>query len=167
MIRLTLLLCASLYIGLMVLGQDNGQKRYGLMLADPSAIPDPAPAEPERSVFIPVRTVMQPTPVLASAPAPSTTQAPPEPQATLTAAASPEPPQPEVLAPDGAIFVAATGANVRSGPGKAYGVLDSLTAGEQVLVIADDNPTDGWARIRLEGDGVEGYVAERLLTALP
>ncbi len=166
MIRLTLLLCAGLYLGFMVLGEDRGQKRYGLMLANQAPQPEPVvaePAQPERVVFIPAQTVMEPTEVTAPAPQP---QAAPEPQVELVAAPVPEPlPEPEMT--EGALFVATTGANVRSGPGKAYGVLDSLAAGEQVLVVADDNPTDGWARIRLEGDGIDGYVAERLLTAAP
>lgn len=174
MIRLTLLLCAGLYFGFLVLGEDHGQKRHALMLAEAPPAPEPAAPEapaplPEAVVFIPAKTVMEPTPVVvAAAPAviaPSEPAASPEPQVEL--AAAPETPAPEPPALDGALFVATTGANVRSGPGKSYGVLDSLAAGEQVLVVADDNPTDGWLRIRLEGDGVEGYVAERLLTALP
>ena len=154
----------------MVLGEDRGQKRYGLMLADQAPQPEPVvaepvvaePAETERVVFIRAQTVMKPTEVTAPAPQP---QAAPEPQIELVAAPAANLPAP--LIEDGALFVATTGANVRSGPGKSYGVLDSLAAGEQVLVVADDNPADGWARIRLEGDGVDGYVAERLLTAAP
>lgn len=170
MIRLTLLLCAGLYLGFMVLGEDRGQKRYGLMLAEQAPLPEPAlpkpalaePTQTEHVVFIPAQTVMKPTEVTAPAPQP---QAALEPQVELTSAPAAQLPSPEIE--DGALFVASTGANVRSGPGKSYGVLESLAAGEQVLVVADDNPTDGWARIRLEGDGVDGYVAERLLTAAP
>jgi hypothetical protein len=45
--------------------------------------------------------------------------------------------------------------------------LGSLPQGEQVLVVIEDMPVDGWSRVRLEGDGVEGYIATRLLSELP
>ena len=41
-------------------------------------------------------------------------------------------------------------------------VLGRLVRGEAVTGAAVG--TDGWARIRIEGDGVEGYVASRYLT---
>ena len=139
----------------MILGQDHGQKRYGLMLADqqpPVSAPEPPVDQPaERVVFIPAPTVMKPAPVEA-------------PVVTKVAADSAAPlPEPEVAG--GTLFtVAASTANVREGPGKAFGVLGSLARGEQVLVVQEANPTKGWSRVRLEGDGMEGYVATRLLS---
>ena len=155
MIRLVLLLCAGLYFGLMVLGEDRGQKRYGLMLADQQpreTVAAVVAADPV--VFIPAQTVMEPT-------APETPVAA-EPAAVAEAA--PEAlPEPEV--PGGQLLtVATTTANVRAGPGKSFGVVGSLDRGEQVLVVAEENPVDGWSRVRLEGDGIEGYVATRLLS---
>jgi uncharacterized protein YgiM (DUF1202 family) len=41
-------------------------------------------------------------------------------------------------------------------------VAGRLTRGEAVTVVADAG--DGWLRIRIEGDGLEGFVAARLLT---
>ena len=61
--------------------------------------------------------------------------------------------------------VSADQANVRDGPGKGFSVLGRLTKGEQVLVVLEDNPAEGWSKVRLEGDGIEGYIATRLLTA--
>lgn len=179
MIRLVLLLCVGLYLSLMILGQDHGQVRYGLMPApEQPAAPEPVRAAPEPvlvasepSVFIPAQTVMEPA-------VPQT----PETEVTVQAASVvaapdvvgvtvPEPTpeiQPEPEIPGGKLFfVSATGANVREGPGTDYGVLGSLAQGEQVLVVIEDTPVDGWSRVRLEGDGGEGYIATRLLSELP
>ena len=150
MIRLVLLLCAGLYLALMVLGQDNGQKRYGLMLADetpPVVVAAPPPAQPDSIVFIPAKTVMKP-PVV-------------KPPVVVEVAE----PLPEPQVPGGRLLtVSATAANVRQGPGTTFGVVGSLTRGEQVLVVEDEAPIEGWSRVRLEGDGIEGYIATRLLT---
>jgi uncharacterized protein YgiM (DUF1202 family) len=59
-------------------------------------------------------------------------------------------------------WVQASAINVREGPGTGYGVAGRLTRGEAVTVVADAG--DGWLRIRIEGDGLEGFVAARLLT---
>ena len=33
-----------------------------------------------------------------------------------------------------------------------------------VLVLVEGEGRDGWSLVRVEGDGVEGYIASRLLT---
>lgn len=174
MIRLVLLLCAGLYFGLLVLGEDHGQKRYGLMLADqqpePTAKAQPVEAATE-VVFIPAQTVMKPVEVAATpetavpeivvaAPA---VEAAPAPEVTLTSAdTSTALPEPEIQG--GKLFtVASRQVNVRQGPGTDTAIVGSLNKGEQVLVVLDDNPVEGWSRVQLEGDGVEGYIATRLL----
>ena len=174
MIRLVLILCGGLYFGLLILGEDHGQKRYGLMLADqqPKATPSPQPA-PEvvkDVVYIPARTVMEPTKV-AAAPVeppvepPAVSSAAPLLTATDTAAPAALP-EPDI--PGGTLFtVASRQVNVRQGPGKSFAVVGSLTKGEQVLVVLEENPVKGWSRVRLEGDGMEGYIASSLLTPAP
>ncbi|MEO8243265.1 MAG: SH3 domain-containing protein [bacterium] len=162
MIRLTLLLCAGLYVGLMVLGEDHGQRRYGLMMADklkPSAEVQ-AEAEPVAVMFVPAQPVMKPVVAPAEAPVaqPSDVLAPTLVSATPDTAL----PAPEV--PGGVLYtVTANIANVRSGPGIDFGVVGSVTHDEEVLVVAEDNAVDGWSRILVEGDGTDGYVATRLL----
>ncbi|WP_415184895.1 SH3 domain-containing protein [Phaeovulum sp.] len=52
--------------------------------------------------------------------------------------------------------------NVRAGPSTGHSVVDRLTRGDEALVISD--PTAEWVQIRIEGDGVDGWVARRLLT---
>lgn len=61
--------------------------------------------------------------------------------------------------------VDATALNVRSGPSTGHGVLDRLTRGEEVLVLSDNGA--GWLQIRIEGDGVEGWVSRKLLRPAP
>ena len=60
--------------------------------------------------------------------------------------------------------VGARSANVRSGPDTDCDVVSRLTRGESVLVVAEGDGPDGWSLIRIEGDGVEGYIATRLLS---
>lgn len=52
-------------------------------------------------------------------------------------------------------------ANVRGGPSTAHAVVARVTRGEEVEIVAT---ADGWAHIRIQGDGVDGWIAERLLT---
>jgi hypothetical protein len=150
MFRLTFLLCASLFVALLIGGQDRGQTRFGLRPQPaPQAVaqitPAPAPAEPVAEVvpaaFVPATPVMQPRPTSA--------------------------PMAEVQAevPVGRVAIVNTrSANVRGGPGKDHDVVARLTRGEEVLVVVEADAPDGWALVRIEGDGVEGYVAARLLS---
>ena len=165
MIRLIFLLCGGLYLGLLVLGQDHGQKRYGLMMADQqptAALPLQVAADPVKQVvFIPAQTVMEPAKVIAVVAKPAETE-PALTETAITAAL----PEPEIAGGD-LFIVAAKQVNVREGPGKTYSVVGSLTRGEQVLVVLEDSPIAGWSRVRLEGDGIEGYIATRLLTPAP
>ncbi|GGL70892.1 SH3 domain-containing protein [Wenxinia marina] len=52
--------------------------------------------------------------------------------------------------------------NVRSGPSTGDGVVGQLTRGEEVTLVSSNG--SGWALVRLEGDGLEGWVADRFLT---
>jgi uncharacterized protein YgiM (DUF1202 family) len=57
--------------------------------------------------------------------------------------------------------VSANALNVRSGPSTDNSAVDRIRKGEQVLVIAQKS---GWAHIKIEGDGIDGWVASRFLT---
>lgn len=57
--------------------------------------------------------------------------------------------------------VTAKRVNVRSGPSTDFEVLDQVVRGEITMVISD--PNSEWVKIRIEGDGVEGYLASRFL----
>lgn len=62
-------------------------------------------------------------------------------------------------------WVSGTRVNVRQGPSTDYGVVGQVVLADAVLVTEDLG--DGWSRIRIEGDGVEGYIATRFLQAAP
>jgi uncharacterized protein YgiM (DUF1202 family) len=66
----------------------------------------------------------------------------------------------------GAIFtVTANRLNVRAGPSTGQAVLTRITRGEEVLVLTD--PARDWVQIRIEGDGIEGWVSRKLLRPGP
>ncbi len=60
------------------------------------------------------------------------------------------------------MYVSGSSVNVRSGPSAETEALTRLSRGEAVLAMPSDTP--GWSMIRIEGDGVEGYIASRFLT---
>ena len=157
MFRLMALLCAGIYAVMLIGGQDRGQLRFGLMQAeaDKAAQMHAAQlAQSQPATSVPQNDAAQ---VTAASFAP---QAPlmiaPEPAVAVSS--SPEP------ALDGQIFyIKSESANVREGPGKDHAVVERLPKGEAVLVLVNGEGPDGWSLIRIEGDGVEGYVASRLL----
>jgi uncharacterized protein YgiM (DUF1202 family) len=77
----------------------------------------------------------------------------------------PETPQPEVLAGgEGTIwYVNARSVNVRAEPSTQAEVVGKLSSGEATLVVQAVN--DEWARIVIQGDGLEGFIALRYLSA--
>lgn len=78
---------------------------------------------------------------------------------------APTAPQPETVAGgEGTIwYVNARSVNVRAEPSTAAEVVGKLGSGEATLVVQAVN--DEWARIVIQGDGVEGFVAMRYLSA--
>jgi uncharacterized protein YgiM (DUF1202 family) len=58
-------------------------------------------------------------------------------------------------------YVVANTVNVRSGPSADTDSLTKLDRGEAVLVLPSGTP--GWSMIRIEGAGLEGYIATRFL----
>lgn len=154
MFKLIFILCSGLFLAMLVAGQDHGQQRFGLIAKAPEPVvvaarpveataiaPTPEP-EVVEVAFAPAKPVMT-TPVA-------------DPVAEAVS-----PPQPE---PTGRIlYIDAKSVNVRSGPGKDFDVVDRLKRDEAVLVVSEGEGPDGWSLIRIEGDGVEGYVAARLL----
>lgn len=137
---------------MLTLGQDHGQLRFGLMQAKAdkaaaavvASAPAAEPVQPAADLvvaaaFVPEKPLMA-APVAAEAPAPAASD-------------------------KGKLFyIAAENANVREGPGKDHAVIERLPKGEAVLVLAYGEGPEGWSLIRIEGDGLQGYVATRLLT---
>ncbi len=165
MLRLTIFLCGGLFLVLLIAGEDNGQVRQGLLTPPvtaeytlpevtpvPAATPEPQVSE---AVFIPAQPVR---PVRVD----------PEPQ--QVAAVEPQQVADVQLVeaePAGRLaVVTARSVNVRSGPSTGNQVIGRLTQDEQVLVVFEPSPVPGWSLVRIEGDGIEGYVATRLLSEL-
>lgn len=159
MFRLTVLLCAGLYAAMLTMGQDNGQLRFGLMQAQAQKMAavetavEAAVAEATLQTAVVVETVTTPElPVVAAAFVPE------KPLMTAVEVSAPATPDKTMV-----LYVEANKANVREGPGKDHAVIGSLPKGEAVLVLAHDDGPEGWSLIRIEGDGIEGYIASRLL----
>lgn len=51
--------------------------------------------------------------------------------------------------------------NVRGGPSTSFPVVGGLAQNEEVTVLEAD--ASGWVRVRIEGDGIEGWISGRLL----
>ncbi len=156
-------------------------------VARASAVPtpaDPTPAIPTPAVPTPADIAPATAPVTVARPvAPVAPVAEPQPGdaagdptvfslATLADGTPATPPTTTPPAATGAATGAAAGSvavvdarsvNVRSGPGTGFAVLTRLARGEEVARIGDAG--NGWTLIRIEGDGVEGYVAAELLAA--
>jgi uncharacterized protein YgiM (DUF1202 family) len=168
MFRRLAVLCFGLYVAMLIGGEDRGQVRLGLQpimaekldaVAQGTALIAEAPSEHLRpddpqimsSSFAPEKPLM-------------ITPAPAEVALTQHEAVETEAVEPVVQDLQGRVFyVNAPSVNVREGPGKDHAVLDSLPRGEAVLVLVEGAGSDGWSLVRVEGDGVEGYIASRLL----
>ncbi len=168
MIRLILALLATMFVTFTIAGTDRGQVRYGLMTTGnpaiaaqtvtpqsvvtasaPVAIEAPAAEAVVEAVYVPAQPLIL-TPEAPAEPAVETSTA------TVLA-------EPEALVR----FVAVATANVREGPSKDFAVIDKLARGEAVAVVSATTGPDGWTLIRIEGDGLEGYVSNALLADQP
>jgi uncharacterized protein YgiM (DUF1202 family) len=80
---------------------------------------------------------------------------------TAVAAITPVPAVQEKARALPTMYVSSRSVNVRQGPSTDYEVVDRLTHAEAVTVVSPEQ--DGWVQIRIEGDGIEGFIAARLL----
>ena len=187
MLRLTFLLCSSLFLVMLLGGRDFGQLRPGLVQAEAGADALPVTAEvpavetvalasdaPETPVVV---HAIVPDPVIVKAPvvavaldaevAPA--PVPVEPESTVFTLSNYADPAPEAgVAPEQAAegeiwYVAGNSLNVRAGPSTDDAIVGKLSRGEAMLMVSRDG--GDWAQVRIEGDGIEGYVATRFLTA--
>lgn len=149
-----------MFATLMILGQDRGQTRMGLsgayaLQADlPKTLRASQPAvvavQPEPAYYMPAQpVVLQPEPAVAPAPAVARIAAPAVAQAVVPA--------------ERVMRVAADAVNVRQGPSTGDAVVGRLLRDDEVLVVSDIY--GDWIHVRVEGDGVDGYVAARFLEA--
>lgn len=161
MLRLTFILCAAMFAAMLIGGRDHGQLRPGLAAAQLEA--EAQPAVQVEPVAVVTQAAFTPTEALPAPVEPLTNElALPlvQPEAVEEALAEAE--APVESAPADVWYIAADTVNVREGPGTTYGILDKLTQGDAVAVVWQDDT--GWAKIRIEGDGVEGYVSTDFLS---
>lgn len=175
MLKLIALLCAAMFGVLLIAGEDRGQMRPGLANAPivpentaaalqeaPPVVLAAATAAPEAADVAPVSA-----PVTVDAGATPATEQTIEDTVFSLANYADEAPVVEVPAePQTAgdlAYVAAASVNVREGPGTGNPVITRLTRGEAVLIVSTDDT--GWARIRIEGDGLEGFMSLEYLSA--
>ena len=187
MLRMTFLLCSSLFLVMLLGGRDFGQLRPGLAQVEAGADALPVTAEvpavetvalasdaPETPVVV---HAIVPDPVIVKAPvvavvldaevAPA--PVPVEPENTVFTLSDYADPAPEAgVAPEQAAegeiwYVAGNSLNVRAGPSTDDAIVGKLSRGEAMLMVSRDG--GDWAQVRIEGDGIEGYVATRFLTA--
>ncbi|WP_431298395.1 SH3 domain-containing protein [Tabrizicola sp. BL-A-41-H6] len=129
--------------------------------AKPVAVAAAASAAPE-----PARAVVQEMDEVFTLSNLQTEEIPAGPDATQEVAGEPlaEVSEPDAPGAEGQImYVTANSVNVREGPSTEAPVLGKLGSGEAALVV---NDVDGeWARIVIQGDGMEGFVAMRFLSA--
>jgi Bacterial SH3 domain len=185
MFKLTALLCAAMFAVFLIAGEDRGQLRPGLANAARVAAEAPAPAvEPA-----PVVVAAAPVESAPAAPAAVADVAPVETPVTVDPVTTPEtetaieetvfslanygddaPADQTATAASANVetvgYVDAEEVNVRQGPGTDNPVLTRLNRGEAVTIVATDAAT-GWARIRIEGDGIEGFMSMDYLSSTP
>jgi hypothetical protein len=188
MFKLTALLCAAMFAVFLIAGEDRGQLRPGLANAARVAVESPAPAADPAPIVV----AADPAPDLAAADLAPADLAPVETPVTVEPVTSPEtetaieetvfslanygdnPPadpatDPAAASSDNVVtvgYVDAEEVNVREGPGTDNPVLTRLNRGEAVTIVATD-AASGWARIRIEGDGIEGFMSMDYLAAAP
>jgi uncharacterized protein YgiM (DUF1202 family) len=170
-----------MFVTLLIAGEDKGQMRPGLAAAVAAGeeivvverrkaavvadAPTPAVVAEDAAAAPVVETVsFTPEPAVEEA----VREVTPQPVFTLSdlpaVAVDPEPEVADALpsAATGEIwYVTANSVNVREGPSTDTSVVEKLTRGEAVAVVFEEGSE--WARISIEGDGLEGYVALRFL----
>lgn len=151
MIRMLAALGVFVFTSLWFLGADHGQ-----LLNPTRASTSAVNAKPQqRAVFIPVMPVAQP--VVQPLVQPAADPVPELVEQAVAVSLQVETPAP--LASK--VMHAPGGATVRSGPGRKFPVVGSLSAGG-VVMVADDTSVRGWIKIRTTGVG-EGWIAAKLL----
>lgn len=168
--KLLTLLGLGMFLTLLIGGKDYGQVREGLMVP-PETAPTVTAAAFDPEKLAPLDATVEAEPVALATYVPIAPPAPVvEPAAVAEAPATVAPVTPKIpvfnLANAPATlpvrYVTSASINMREGPSKSYAVIGRLTRNEAVSVVSE--AADGWVRVRIEGDGIEGYVAGRLLT---
>ncbi len=125
-----------------------------VVVAEDQPVAAPAPEVTPVAMITPVAVM---TPVASPEPVaePAVAEAVAEVMAEVEAETTPEPER--II-----WYVTGSRVNVREGPSTNYTVLGKVLYGDAAEIISD--PNADWVKIRIEGDGVEGYIAKRFMT---
>lgn len=173
MFKYLLFFSAAFYLVLLIGGEDRGQQRMGLQGA--YSLPEPQPAMITTAADSSANSLPQPTPKVvaqSAAPTDSLRVLPVEdPIATIqpaslsdTSADSPGDTAPAEPLDDGTRFITADAANVRAAADRAAAVIGRLERDEIVRIL---ETSGDWVHVRIEGDGIDGYVHRRLISSAP
>ncbi len=132
-----------------------------VIVATPAIEPSPAVAPANKPALLAPEAIFEQVSAPLASPEPENTVF------TLSTYADPmvaEPAARETAARDESQiwYVDGNSVNVRAGPSTDDAVIGKLSRGEATLLVSREG--EDWARIRIEGDGIEGYVAVRFLT---
>jgi uncharacterized protein YgiM (DUF1202 family) len=172
MFKLLSVLAAGMFLTLLIGGENKGQTRQGLAgvqaPADRPVLRKTAANTAPAAAVTPDVTLANFAPVVVQKP--STQQ-----MATATiagsfvvqpvkaeAVAAVTESTPEVTSNMPVMYVSSSSVNVRQGPSTDYDVVGRLTRAEAVTIVSPEE--DGWVQISIEGDGLTGFIAARLLT---
>ncbi len=145
MFKLTLFLGGSI-LAAMAFAPELDEPVFTELVAKVAPVVEAAPEVTRAALISPVEVA---APVVVSTPEP----------VAVAVVAIPEPaPEPERII----WFVTGSRVNVRGGPSTNYQVLGKVTYGEAAEIVSD--PDADWVKIRIEGDGVEGFIMKRFMT---
>jgi uncharacterized protein YgiM (DUF1202 family) len=145
MFKLTLFLGGSI-MAAMAFAPELDEPVFTEMVAEVAPVVEPAPETTRAALISPVEVAV---PVVVNTPEP----------VAVAIVAIPEPaPEPERII----WFVTGSRVNVRGGPSTNYDVLGKVVYGEAAEIISD--PDADWVKIRIEGDGIEGFIMKRFMT---
>ncbi|PHQ99430.1 MAG: hypothetical protein COB39_03500 [Marinosulfonomonas sp.] len=143
MFKMTLFLGGAI-VAVMAFAPELDAPVFTEMVAEIAPVVEPVPEVTRSALISPVEVV---APVVVSTPEP----------VAVAVVSIPEP------APERIIwFVTGSRVNVRGGPSTNYEVLGKVVYGEAAEIISD--PDADWVKIRIEGDGVEGFIMKRFMT---
>jgi hypothetical protein len=158
MFRYLVFFGATFYLALLIGGEDRGQQRMGLQGAYDVALAPALPA-PEPQPETETQTAAAPADTLRILPAPEQATIQP---ASLTSA-EPEPAFNDFNNPTVTLrYITAEAANVRDAASRTGSVIDRVERGEIVQVVEE---IGDWVHIRIEGDGIDGFVHRRLISS--
>ena len=152
-------------VGLAAAGQGSGPPSPGADPAPARAVPQARPRpEPEDSPAVSAAFATAGSGPEDAQTAPGLTLALPPAETADGGDPAGQPPESPATAADAdpqLQYVLGDTVNVRAGPSASTDSLTRLDRGEAVQVLPSDTP--GWSKVRLQGDGLEGYVASRFL----